>query len=140
MGSHGLRVLVAAPDSAERAVIADVLAATGRVAELIEARDGLEAYALVSARRPDAAIVSASLEGLDGILLVRMLSRSPPFDVIRTLLILDASSAGRVREVMGARPSAIVFRPFDARTLRARFESALAADGPIRARAAEPTD
>ena len=124
-----MRVLVATEDPAERDLIAEALSARRDVSKVLVPRDGVEAYLAIRQHTPDLAIVSARLDRIDGIVLVRTLVRSPTFRS-RTILILDQRCHERVREALDARPSGIIVRPFDAVTFIDRVGLVLALEAP----------
>jgi DNA-binding response OmpR family regulator len=122
-----LRALVASEDRAERALIRDALAARAEVSAIEVVRDGIEAYIAIRREAPDLAVLSVTLSRIDGLVLVRL----PRLRARRTILVLGADSGDRVREVLRARPSGIIVRPFDAATLRERVAAVLTMPEPV---------
>jgi DNA-binding response OmpR family regulator len=118
---ESMRVLVASEDRAERALIGEALARRSDVGKVHYAADGVAAYVLIRREPPDLAILSAALPRVDGVVLVRL----PALRAVTTLLILGADAADRVREVLQARPSGILVRPFDGEAFDARLGAIL---------------
>ena len=125
-----LKVLIASEMPEERALVRRALDQRRDVGRLLEAEDGVTAHLAARAEPFDLAVVSSSLGKIDGLTLVRTLVRAPASRGVRTLLLLGRDAAARMREVITARPSALIVRPFDEFLFLARFDQALAADAP----------
>ena len=125
-----LRVLLADESPVDCDVVRALLAERGDVGEVVESRDGVDAYVIARAHLPHLAIVSAHLPRIDGIVLVRTFRRSLTFRNMPSVLVLDGFASDRLREALEARPSAILVRPFTGETLASRIEQALRAPNP----------
>jgi DNA-binding NarL/FixJ family response regulator len=136
MTGTNLRILVASEIPEEREAIRQALARRSDVSKLVFVEDGVDAHVVARNEAIDAAIVSSSIGKIDGIVLVRTISRSPLSRHVRTLLLLGPDVADRMREVIASRPSALLVRPFDPGTLLARLDQALEGPAPLTARPA----
>lgn len=81
-------VLVVHRDSAVRAIAKHALEASGY--EVTTASDGLEAFRMATAQRPDVILAEASMPKLDGRELVQMLKSRPETAAVKIVLMADA--------------------------------------------------
>jgi response regulator NasT len=99
-------------------------------AEVIEARDGEEAVALVRERKPDLAILDVNMPKLDGIEAARIILAENPLPIVMLTAYADEASVARA---VDAGVFAYVVKPFREqdlipaiRTAQARYEELLA--------------
>ena len=98
-------------------------------AEVIEARDGEEAVALVREREPDLAILDVNMPKLDGIEAARLILAENPLPIVMLTAYADEASVARA---VDAGVFAYVVKPFREqdlipaiRTAQARYEELL---------------
>jgi two-component system, response regulator PdtaR len=98
-------------------------------AEVIEARDGEEAVALVRERQPDLAILDVNMPKLDGIEAARIILAENPLPIVMLTAYADEASVARA---VDAGVFAYVVKPFREqdlipaiRTAQARYEELL---------------
>ena len=122
--------LVAEDATIVRLDLARMLVDRAGFGEVIEARDGEEAVALVRERRPDLAILDVNMPKLDGIEAARIILAECPLPIVMLTAYADEASVARA---VDAGVFAYVVKPFREqdlipaiRTAQARYEELLA--------------
>lgn len=122
-----MRILVATELLEERKLIGEALARRSDVEKVVFAEAGVDAYIMLRNEPLDVMIASATLRRIDGIVLVRTISVAPYARHLRTVLIVGGEPSEVMRDVIGARPSALLIRPYDADQLLRRLDTAATA-------------
>lgn len=94
--------------------------------EVLEARDGQEAWELVQDRVPDLAVLDVTMPRLDGLALTRRLRAHAPTAGLAILVVSAAVQESDLRAALDAGADAHVRKPFSPKALAARVEELLA--------------
>jgi DNA-binding response OmpR family regulator len=88
--------------------------------DVITARDGEEALALVQERRPDIAVLDIGMPKLDGLEVLQKIRADETLNAIRVLLLTAKAQESDVRRGYEAGADAYVRKPFSPAELSAR--------------------
>ena len=117
------KILLAEDEKQIGDMVAFKLTNTGH--QVVRARDGEEALALVAAERPDLVLLDVMMPGLNGFEVLRRLRADPALAAIPVIML---TAKGRERDVLtGLSGGAVdyIVKPFSLKELAARIEAAL---------------
>jgi DNA-binding response OmpR family regulator len=122
-------VIVVADDDAD---ILDLVALTlERAGHVVHrARDGLEAFELIRAQRPDLAVLDVAMPQLDGLELTRLLREGAETSGLPIVLLTARVQDGDVDAGLAAGAQAYVRKPFSPQELQERVAALLAGGTP----------
>jgi len=120
-----LKVLVVDDLSTVRKVVARILANIG-VSNILQAKDGQEAFELVQRDRPDVIITDWEMPRLTGIELVKKLRGIPETAAIPVLLITSHGQREKVLEAATCGISDFIVKPFGEEVIQKKLLSVLA--------------
>jgi len=98
--------------------------------EVVAARDGDEALALVRAQRPQVAVLDIGMPGLDGLEVLARIRADAELRDTRVLLLTAKAQESDVRRGYMVGADAYVRKPFSPADLSARVRELVAAAGP----------
>lgn len=120
----GLHIIVVDDLAAVRKVVTRILGTLG-LADVTEARDGVEAWEAIERRRPDVIITDWEMPRLSGYDLVKRLKASDEFKQIPILLITSRGERERVVAAAEAGASDFIVKPFNEAILREKIWNAI---------------
>jgi DNA-binding response OmpR family regulator len=94
--------------------------------DVLTARTGAEALALVRERRPDVAVLDIGMPPPDGLEVVRQIRGDADLNATRLLLLTAKAQESDVRRGLEAGADAYVSKPFSPADLSARVQALLA--------------
>jgi DNA-binding response OmpR family regulator len=123
-------ILIADPDPLVLERAAQALFAAAPRYEIVETREGGQAYRVVQALRPDLVLLAHDLTGIDGPTIVAALTRAPAHRARPFAALVPAGdrAAGAGMLLAGARE--VIAKPFEGKDLRARVAALLGRAGP----------
>ena len=95
--------------------------------ELIHARSGVEALAMLNKRRPDLVLMDLNLPDIDGLEVTRRLKAIEALALIPVVMITGESGKNVVVDSLNAGATDFVVKPFDKKTLVAKVLKCIAA-------------
>lgn len=118
-----MKILLVDDSRTIRNIQKNVLAQLG-YSDVIEAADGVEALAMISAQKPDMILVDWNMPNMDGITMVRKVRE---FDKATPMLMVTTEAEkARVIEAIRAGVNNYVVKPFTAETLAEKINQTLA--------------
>jgi len=97
--------------------------------DVITARTGTEALALVRERRPEVAVLDIGMPGLDGLEVLEQIRADDELRSTLVLLLTAKAQESDVRRGLAAGADAYVSKPFSPAELSARVQELLGYDG-----------
>jgi len=126
---RGLTVLVADDNELNRHVLSDMLAYTG--AEVVEARDGADALAMLTEEHIDIALLDIQMPELTGVEVMRAQAGQKP-DMPVPMIALTADTTEECRaECLGAGAISIIHKPVDMKTLYSELYQIVTVADPV---------
>ena len=93
--------------------------------EIVQARDGEQALALLRERRPDLAVLDVGMPGLDGLEVLEAIRADPELHEMRVLLLTAKAQESDVRRGYEAGGDAYMKKPFSPAELAAKVRELL---------------
>jgi DNA-binding response OmpR family regulator len=88
--------------------------------EIVQARDGEQALALLRERRPDLAVLDVGMPGLDGLEVLQAIRADPELHDLRVLLLTAKAQESDVRRGFDSGADAYMKKPFSPTELSAK--------------------
>jgi DNA-binding response OmpR family regulator len=88
--------------------------------EIVQARDGEQALALLRERRPDLAVLDVGMPGLDGLEVLQAIRADPELHDLRVLLLTAKAQESDVRRGFDSGADAYMKKPFSPAELSAK--------------------
>lgn len=117
------RILVVDDDPDFHLLVKTVLSKRGY--DLIGARDGADALAMIKAEQPDAVILDKIMPGMDGFEVARRLRREPDFAHMPILIVSGATNLDDKLDAFNAGADDYLTKPFEVDELAARITAML---------------
>jgi DNA-binding response OmpR family regulator len=90
--------------------------------QLMEAADGVEAWALLQAQRPSVAILDVKMPGLSGLELTRAIRAEPTLAATRVILLAAGASPEQIAAGMDSGADRYITKPFSPLELLAALD------------------
>jgi CheY-like chemotaxis protein len=122
------KILIAEDDSAGRELLRELLAGEGY--QVVEARDGEEAWTLIAQEPLELVILDIQMPVLDGFALLRRLRRDPRFARLPALAVSAYAMRGDRERALQAGFDGYVTKPVNAALLKAEIQRLLGGPAP----------
>jgi CheY-like chemotaxis protein len=118
------RTVIIADDAPGNRMLASAIIGTEDY-NLVEARDGIEAWSLIQELRPSVVLLDVRMPGRNGLDILRAIKTDPNLTATRVILLTASADESDIRAGLAAGADSYLTKPFSAEDLLSRLEEAL---------------
>jgi CheY-like chemotaxis protein len=93
--------------------------------DVVEARDGIEAWSLIQELRPSVVLLDVRMPGRNGLDILRAIKADPNLTATRVILLTASAELSDISAGLAAGADSYLTKPFSAEDLLSRLEEAL---------------
>jgi CheY-like chemotaxis protein len=116
-------VLIADDEPANRMLVAAILGSEDY--NLIEARDGIEAWSMIQEHRPPLVLLDVRMPGRTGIDILHAIKSDPQLAAIKVILLTASAQESEIGAGLAAGADSYLTKPFSPADLLSRVDEAL---------------
>jgi CheY-like chemotaxis protein len=118
------RTVIIADDAAGNRMLASAIIGT-KDYDVVEARDGIEAWSLIQELRPSVVLLDVRMPGRNGLDILRAIKSDPNLKATRVILLTAAAEESDMSAGLAAGADSYLTKPFSAEDLLSRLDAAL---------------